>query len=333
MVRFTHAQLIFYDEPLSAHIESVPVLAYSCGMKRATLITTLILILTTACVPRPAPQDVDSPRLLSEVTQAPTTPPPTVTDTMTPDPASTAIPIVTVTQNNERVSPLQIVTQEADVVIITPTQPPSKTPSVTPTMTTSPTVSPTPTQTVTATSTTFQFPTVVFTPIPAIVSQPINELCLTNWSFIQPPPQGCPVSPATVGPGVYQTFERGHMMWSSEWKVIFVLYSDGATPYWRRFPDTFDENIHPWELSEIDSWPSRQPNTWQPWRGFGKLWREAEPAEVRDRVGWGTMQREASYSVKIQTHNDGTIFINDSNGRVYMLTPGGHWSVYAGFAN
>lgn len=301
-------------------------------MKPSRLIFVLLAVLIAACVPRPAP-DGDL-RLLADVTLAPTTPPPTVTSSFTPDPSITATDIPpTNTQSSERVSPLQIVTQEADVVIVTPTLPPSKTPSVTPTSTTSPTVSPTPTTTVTATATTFQFPTVVFTPIPAVVSQPVDELCLTNWTFIQPPPQGCPLAPATVGQGVYQTFERGHMVWVSAWDAIFVMFSDGARPYWRRYPDTFDEAIHPWDAPELDNSPSRPPNTWQPRRGFGKLWRETAPEEILNRVGWGTIEKEMPYSVKVQTRADGTVFVNDAFGRVFMLTPGGVWTIYAGFAN
>lgn len=302
-------------------------------MRRIGLLLSIIIL--AACTPRPAPDNDGGIRLLSEATVAATTPPPTVTSSHTPDPDISPTPTIeaTATQNSERVSPLQVVTQEAEVVIITPTLPPSKTPSETPTSTTSPTVSPTPTQTVTATATTFQFPTVVFTPIPAVISQPVDELCLTNWAYIQPPPQGCPLAPSTVGNGVYQTFERGHMIWVGAWDVIFVLFNDGLTPYWRRYPDPFDETIHPWDAPELDSSPSRPPNTWQPRRGFGKLWREADPAEILNRVGWATIEKEVPYSVKVQTRTDGTIFVNDSNGRVYMLTPGGQWTIYAGFAN
>jgi hypothetical protein len=303
-------------------------------MRTFRLISLMLAVLMAACVPRPAPEDGDGVRLLADVTLAPTTALPTVTSSYTPDPSITATAVPpTSTQSNERVSSLQVVTQEADVVIVTPTLPPSKTPSITPTSTTSPTVSPTPTITVTATATTFQYPTVVFTPIPAVVIQPVDELCLTNWTFIQPPPQGCPLAPATVGNGVYQTFERGHMIWVGAWDVIYVMFADGSTPYWRRYQDTFDEAIHPWDAPELDNSPSRPPNTWQPRRGFGKLWREAPPEEILNRVGWGTIEKEVPYSVKVQTRADGTVFVNDSSGRVFMLTPGGMWTIYAGFAN
>lgn len=306
----------------------------SPGMVRTPLLALIVLFaVLTACSPRPVPGAGTGVRLLADETLAPTTPPPTVTSSHTPPPDATAAPTETPTQNVERVSPLQIVTQPAEAVLVTPTLPPSKTPSQTPTSTTTPTVSPTPTVTVTATATTFLFPTTVFTPVPAVVIQPVDELCLNQWAFIQPPPPGCPLAPATVGQGVYQTFERGHMIWVGQQDAIYVMFSDGQPPYWRRYVDTFDENIHPWDDPARNSDPARPPNTWQPWRGFGKLWREAPPEEILNRIGWATMEWEEPYSVKIVTRSDGTIFVNDSLGRVFMLTPGGGWTFYAGFAN
>jgi len=72
-------------------------------------------------------------------------------------------------------------------------------------------------------------------------------------------------------------------------------------------------------------------------RGFGKLWRNEEQnpqkALVRDRVGWGTMEHEQPYSVTKQVRNDGTIFLNDPNGRFFQLAPAGAWQIYAGLSS
>lgn len=295
-------------------------------MLRPIILALLLGLLLAACT---APPD-DGPRLLAESTLAPTTPPPTVTPSNTPDPLAATPEISASPTFSEMVSPLQLVTAPADVVIVTPTLPPSKTPTRTPTSTASPTLSPTPTQTVTATATLFLYPTAIVTPIPAPIIAPIDQLCPSNWAYIQPPPPGCPLAPATVGQGVYQTFERGHMVWVGQQNAIYVMYSDGMTPYWTRYPDTFDENIHPWDDPSLDG--SAPPNTWQPRRGFGKLWRERAQEEVRNRIGWATMRLEAPYSVKIQTRDDGTIFVNDSSGRVFMLSPAGGWNLYAGYS-
>lgn len=298
-------------------------------MQVRVLSMLVIAVMLAACT---GGQPDDGPRLLAENTLGATTPPPTVTPSNTPDPLSATPDISATPTFSEMTSPLQLVTAPADVVIVTPTLPPSKTPTRTPTSTASPTQSPTPTQTVTATTTVFLFPTLISTPIPAPVIAPVNELCPTNWAYIQPPPPGCPLAPATVGQGVYQTFERGHMIWVGQQDAIYVMFNDGLAPYWTRYNDTFDELIHPWDDPALNSSPNRPPNTWQPRRGFGKLWRERPPEEILNRVGWGSMEVEAPFSVKIQTRNDGTIFVNDSTGRVFMLTPAGNWSLYSGFS-
>jgi hypothetical protein len=304
-------------------------------LARRIFLPALLLILLTACGSAPA---TTGPRLLSQATvgtPATATLRPSATPSDIP-PAESAtpsdiLPTETAT-TSERVSPLQLVTVAADVVIVTPTLPPSKTPSATPSLTTTPTTSPTPTQTVTATATTQQFPTAVATPFPAIVIQPVDALCPTAWAFIQPPPPGCPLAPSTVGNGVYQSFERGYMLWDGRINAIYVLFSDGNAPYWTRYADSFDEAIHPWEDPQIDFDLDRSPNTWQPWRGFGKLWREQPRELIRNRVGWGTIQREESYSIRTQMREDGSLFLTDPSGRVFLLIPGGQWQLYAGYA-
>ncbi|MCU0476887.1 MAG: hypothetical protein MUC99_12415 [Anaerolineae bacterium] len=44
------------------------------------------------------------------------------------------------------------------------------------------------------------------------------------------------------------------------------------------------------------------------------------------------MTLEQPYSVRVQTRDDGTLFVNDSLGRVFMLTPAGQWNLYAGYS-
>jgi hypothetical protein len=235
---------------------------------------------------------------------------------------------------SERLSPMNVVTVQADYVIVSPTLPPSKTPTQTPTTTTTPPITLTPTITVTSSMTAPTFPTPIFSPTVAVVSNPVNEVCLSQWQYIQPPPPGCPFAPATVGRGVYQEFERGYMFWVPP-NQIYVLYRDGATPYWLRYNDFFNENVDfvatDWKDPNLDLDPSRPPNTYQPRRGFGKLWRE-NPI-VKARVGWATEEwkLEDDYNdQRIQTRTDGTIFISAPTGRYYQLTPGGLWQEYAG---
>jgi hypothetical protein len=296
---------------------------------RHFLLCLLILVVCAACDAEAA-----GPRLVAQNTLDPL---PTLVEVEAVVSAQTpeAVPNPAVT--TERMSPMNVVTIQADYVLVTPTLPPSKTPTKTTTLTTTPPITLSPTITVTSSMTAPTFPTPIFTPTTAVVSNPIPEVCLSQWEYIQPPPTGCPFAPATVGQGVYQEFERGYMFWVAP-KEIYVLYNDGTTPYWTRFDDIFVEGqgkypYAPWK--DTGYWDSIAPaGRWQPVRGFGALWRndndEPQKAGVRDRVGWGTMEFEKPYSIIKQTRTDGTIFLNDPNGRWFQLTPAGPWQMYAG---
>lgn len=312
-----------------------------------TCLTLIALALCLGALAACADQRAGSPSgpvLLSEASLEPVAQQPTRILSPTPDIASPdepADPAAII--SSELVAPVQVVTIDADFIIVTPTLPPSKTPTATPTHTITPTVSPTPTQTVTATATAPLFPTSVIIPVTAVVPQPIDVLCPTNWDFIQPPPPGCPFAPATVANGVYQTFERGYMIWDGSINQIYVLFNDGAQPYWTRFDDTFVEGTgmfpnFPWKDPAIDGTP-RAPGLYQPVRGFGRLWRNAilnedmnpQKASVMPRVGWATMEQEQCFSLRKQTRQDGTLFINNPYGEVFQLIPGGVWMRYAGY--
>ena len=71
------------------------------------------------------------------------------------------------------------------------------------------------------------------------------------------------------------------------------------------------------------------PNTWQPRRGFGLLWRGNRA--VRDRIGWTIQQWEQPYSVQVQTAQDGSIFISNPSNTIFGLTANGiGWKQYNG---
>lgn len=337
-IRTENRQITYWKQTLSDHAKQIS--AIRGRLMRAVVIPSAIILIwvLSACTAEPT-----GPRLVAqnpvEAGQATATPEPlpTLIELATEEISPSPFPTSLVT--SERLSPANIVTVEADFVIVTPTLPPSKTPTTTPTQTTTPSITPPPTIPVTATATAPFFPTPLFTPTFAIIANPVNELCQTQWQYIQPPPQGCPMFPATVGQGVYQTFERGYMLWVAP-KEIYVLYSDGLTPFWTRFDDTFAEGTGqfpnpPWKDPSID--PSAPQGLYQPVRGFGRLWRNEDQhpqkAVVRDRIGWGTMEFEQPYSVTKQVRNDGTIFLNDPNGRFFQLTPAGVWQIYAGLSS
>lgn len=280
----------------------------------------LTLLLLMACSADPAPDD-GGPRLLRDSTLAPTTPAATRILSVTPPRA------VTLGSTNEVLSPLEDITVQADFVLVTPTLPPSKTPTTTPTITPTQTVSPTPSVTVTATATLPTFPTSIVQPVTAVISAPINQVCDTAW-FFEPRPASCPLAAPTAAAGVFQTFQNGYMIWVGSQDAIYVMYNDYSRPRWEVYRDQFDQGM----IEDDPAYANAPvPNTWQPRRGFGMLWRGNEV--VRNRIGWAIDELEIPFSVQVQTAGDGTFFVSDAQNHVFGLTPGGvDWVRYAGYA-
>lgn len=275
----------------------------------------------------------DAPRLLEDVTLPPTTPTVTrvLSATPTPAPPQASTP-----------TPLQVVTiQSANVVLITPTLPPSKTPTNTPTPL--PTATNTPPATATsfviiATSGFSSSAFIVSTPTPvgftgvgggfgggAVDTAVIAPTCAVAWFFTQPILPNCPAGAASTSPASYQQFQNGFMFWVGQLDAIYVLYSDGGQPRWQVFQDNFADG-----MAESDpAYDNAPAGTWQPRRGFGKVWREQ--SGVRERLGWALMEGEAGYSAQLQVGDDGAVFLNDPRGLIYRLQSSGtDWTRYGG---
>lgn len=271
----------------------------------------VLLVLAAGCVPERAPQ---GPRLIQEVTLAPTEVLPTRFLSPTP-------PRLT----PEIVSPLNNVTVDAQFVVVTPTLPPSKTPTPTPTFTPTPTITPTATMTNTSTATAFLLPTSELIALTAPVAVPNERICDSNWFFIQPRPDSCPLYPPNASAGVYQEFQNGTMIWVGSQDAIYVLFNDLAIPRWQVFRDFFDDGMAEESPDYIDA---PHPTLWQPRRGFGLLWRDS--AVVRNRIGWATQQWEEPYSVQVQTADNGSVFLNTPSTNVVALFPNGiNWNRYS----
>jgi len=290
-------------------------------MLRRCILNIVILVLVAACSSQPSPNQGGGPRLLQDVTLAPTLPIPTRILSPTPEIEQSPRP------TSEVSSPLNVVTVEADFVLVTPTLPPSKTPTNTPTITTTPTLSPTPSITVTATATIPVFPTSIINPVTAVVPNPQDVICDSVWFFIEPRPANCPVAAPTASQGVYQPFENGYMVWLGSQDAIYVFYNDITQPRWEVYRDEFEEGMP--EDDPFFGDPPRE-GVWRPRRGFGMLWRNNDA--VRDRIGWAIEEWEEPYSAQVQTAQDGTFFISEATGGVFGLLPGGRdWARYAGF--
>lgn len=304
----------------------------------------LILLVLAACGGGSPTRVHDGPVLLEDVTLAPTTPAPPRAFTETPTPAPT-FPTQTATQ------PLV----DAVTVPVTPTLPPSRTPTDTPTHTPTVTPSNTPVPTLTpwptsppalppfATSmiipvtigpynptmpTAAIYPTVPMfqqpSPTPWLAYPP-PQGCTTAWFFTVPQPGTCPRSAPFASPGAMQAFENGYMLWIQAQSAIYVLYDDMGIPRWQVLRDTYTD-----AMPETDpAYNPPSPETWQPRRGFGLLWRNTP--ELQQRVGWAVEQWEVPYTVQMQLAEDGTLYLSDVSGGVFMLMPdGSDWARFAG---
>ncbi|MBC7811443.1 MAG: hypothetical protein H7175_09855 [Burkholderiales bacterium] len=272
------------------------------------------------------------PRLVQDVTLAPTTPAPT--RLLSPTPSPVIIPVT-----SEIISPLEIVTIEADFELITPTLPPSKTmtltPSMTPTLTVTvpPTITPPFTLTIPPTPSPIVIQAVIYPtavlqqqqpPPPAPVAQPIAVACSSSWFFVSnPAPPTCPTNLASETTGAFQQFQNGAMFWVENQDAIYVLYTSASLPRWEVFNDTFEDG-----MPEIDpSYANNPAYTYQPRRGFGLIWRNNQSA--RERLGWALSDWEFGYPAHVQVGDVGTVFLNSPRGGIYGLEPGGaDWKQY-----
>lgn len=298
----------------------------------------IMTVLLAACAGNPNTGQ-SGPRLVQDNTLEPIDESLLPTRVMSPTPEFTPVPddaedrdadapAAIPPDSGEVVSPLQQVTVEADFVLVTPTLPPSKTPTQTPTFTQTPTITPTPSVTATATATMPVFPTSIIMPVTAPVAQPIPQICDSTWFFIEPRPASCPLNPPLADQGVYQEFQNGFMVWVRPQNAIYVMYNDQQNPRWQVFRDGFEEGMPEFDGAYINS---PHPNTWQPRRGFGLLWRNNQA--IRDRIGWATQEWEQPFSVQTQTASDGSIFISTPNQSVFGLLSGGRdWTLYRSYA-
>lgn len=293
-------------------------------MYRRLWLLLIMLLLLAACEPA-ANITPDGPRLVREVTLAATAPratrflSPTVTQAITTAESRATAEID---------SPLNNVTVNAEFILVTPTLPPSKTPTVTPTHSPTPTVTATPSLTNTATSTAFLLPTSEIIAITAPAALQADRICDSNWGFISPPPDGCPLGAPTASTGVYQEFWNGYMIWVGSIDAIYVLYKDSNSPRWETYRDSFDAN-NP-RMAYLDAPPrGLVSGTWSPRRGFGLLWEQN--MAVRDRIGGAIQQWEEPFSVRIQLADDGVIFITTPRSSIFGLMPSrSNWGVFAG---
>lgn len=283
----------------------------------------LLIIILVACQPEDG-LNVDGPILVQEVTLAATDI--RATRFLSPTPS----PLAPVRPTSEVVSPLDQVTVNAQFVLVTPTLPPSKTPTATPTQTQTPTVTPTTTMTNTATTTAFVLPTSPIIAVTDVAQSNADRICDTNWFFIEPQPESCPLNPPTASNGVFQAFQSGYMVWVGSLDAIYVLYIDDNQPRWEVYRDFFDQNNA--SMAYLDAPPREiSPGYWSPRRGFGLLWEQDDI--LRNRIGAATQQWEEPYSAQVQTDDNSSIFISTPRNFVIGLIGNGtNWQRYNSYS-
>lgn len=267
------------------------------------------------------------PRLVQDVTLPPPTTP---WQTNAPAVVNTPTPVMPPT---EALTPIQIVTIDSGFVFVTPTLPPSKTPTVTPTHSRTPT----PTaafSAVLAPTVSLLLPnSVIATAVSPSVNmpsanQPVTAAlpaptCPVSWFFLSPlPPTTCPLNAPLGSTAAALRLQFGYMIWVQEQAAIYVLYDDLGLPAWEVFPDRFADG-----MPERDDTIAVPDQLWQPKRGFGLVWRSYE--QVRRRLGWALHPDEEGFATQVQVGSDGTVYVEDPQGGVFVLVPAGAgWQRY-----
>ncbi len=138
--------------------------------------------------------------------------------------------------------------------------------------------------------------------------------CGETW-FFDPAPETCPAEPPQVSLEAEQTFEHGRMIWVQAQDRIYVIFDDGRTPAWARYPDNFEEGD-----PERDDSVIPPPSLLQPVRGFGLVWRSNE--RVRDRLGWATSP-EVAFDGMFQSDSPepsvATFYVRTRDGDILAL--------------
>jgi hypothetical protein len=103
----------------------------------------------------------------------------------------------------------------------------------------------------------------------------------------------CPLTRSHVW-AAYQPFEGGYMVWRSDIREIYVLYSDGD---YETYADIWQEGA---SVAIADTPPQ---GLQAPVRGFGKLW--ANQPDVREKLGWA-IAVESGYTMAVETISGGS---------------------------
>jgi hypothetical protein len=147
----------------------------------------------------------------------------------------------------------------------------------------------------------------------------------------------CPAGPPASSPAAEELFEHGRMIWLKSTGAIYVLFGDGTPKPSGQPPDGFVQIQDTWKTGDPESDPCLVPpaGLFQPVRGFGKVWRDQERANLGWALGpeqafdaveqrpWTTCRRRdtATGAVVNCSSADGTHeYVKTADGRTILLT-------------
>lgn len=127
---------------------------------------------------------------------------------------------------------------------------------------------------------------------------------------------GCPRAEAIVVAAARQPFEHGLLLWRQDVNLIYGLGPDGT---WFFTGDT-------WRDGDPSDDPAIIPpsGSYQPVRGFGKVWRE-RPG-VREALGWATAE-ESAFNAIIQEFPGGAVWQDGERRQLVILWNNGSYEI------
>jgi len=149
--------------------------------------------------------------------------------------------------------------------------------------------------------------------------------CMFDWFFSNIDIEACPTGETITSSAAFQRFEYGYMIWTEFNDQIHVMYHTVGEPQWLMAPDPYVEGTPEHDVN----WPETPPpQTNQPRLGFGKLWEEND--ELRHRIGWAAQTWEIVYDARTQVDENGTIYLEEPGGGIFVLPPNEDWQLYIG---
>lgn len=137
--------------------------------------------------------------------------------------------------------------------------------------------------------------------------------CPFTYFFTSPATDpSCPADESHTVQALFQSFERGNMLWRADTGDILVLYRNGTVA---RYRDTW--------MGEFVTYATAAPtNLFLPQGSFGRAW--VDNAPIRDGLGWATTL-ERGYTMTYQRGGRGRTYLTWPDGTVIWVAGNDTW--------